>query len=220
MLNLLITIAPLVLGGCSSLQDLRKTNPDSFYKRTLELQLEAKGLSAVIRGVGVFPAHSPTKIIIRTPVAPELINIRNCHRDLQIENPGKRTEFVYTPSSIEQEGQCPLLVQALDMGKRHEWAYVEFLTNEQLLAIVQCNGGTSHQTGISICQARKELLQQVEFMSPVKWKSNCVVLESDDAKRFRYNMPIGTCQVLFYENSKVIHRHIAIGYEDILLEKL
>ena len=94
---------------------------------------------------------------------------------------------------------------------------------EKLPARIKCNGKTEFRTGVSACQARAGLIQDISFLVPVVVSPDplCDVLETRDHINFAYTPPVGQCVFLFMEKGekKRIHRHTAIGYQKILLRE-
>ena len=206
-----------VITGCALTPgDFQKPNPESFYKRNLEFQIDSKDYI----GHAVVPLKQAYKMKIDPSAKSEFARVNTCHRETVYEDPGYKFKFEYEPTAIEMEPGCPMDVIALDTKREHQWAHIEFMLYEKIMMKTVCNGVVSNQFGVSICQSRQGLAQQVVAPFKVKWKSNCAQLSTKDDVVFEYKAPRGFCQVLFYISGDIYHRHVIIGYDDILFGEL
>ena len=118
---------------------------------------------------------------------------------------------------------CPAQLGGYERGKgRHSWAFVDFEHPElDLTAIVSCNGARHNSRGVSICQSKAGLIQEIQFQEKVLWpeKNTCIKMTSKDEKTFRFSMPKGQCVFRFMtkENEEKFYRLTTIGYEKILI---
>ena len=81
------------------------------------------------------------------------------------------------------------------------------------------------KTGVSICQAREGLRQRIKFDEAVKMKmassSTCQTPFTEDGGiTWQYTISPKRCLYVYYKDRSNIHRHITLGYEDILLRKI
>ena len=86
-------------------------------------------------------------------------------------------------------------------------------------ATILCNGITKKTGGVSVCQSRNELIQQIEFKETVVLSpdSDCD-FGQNEGKKFKYNIKKGRCVYVFKNKTKdEFHRHTTIGYESILI---
>jgi hypothetical protein len=129
------------------------------------------------------------------------------------------------PSAIEKEGGCPLRFTALTKDTpKHSWGYVDFQTPDASMpAAIYCDGNVVQSDGVSICQSKKGLTQEIKFHSEVKVSkaTSCDFDSKNDIdKNFRYTMPEGECVFVFRETSgqRRFHRLTTIGYDQIILK--
>lgn len=193
----------------TKIQDI---DPLDFYKRSLKFKIDDK----TYYGVASVKLKKKHEIKIYSKNRGELFRLSTCHRDFQKEDPKRKFEYDYSPTKIESDAPCPLDIVVFDDKRAHEWAYIDFVTNEKLVSTVHCNGKVKTNSGTSLCQSKIGLLQLVSFERPVKYKSKCLELKSKDSKNFYYNAIKGKCLVVFYNEKKEYHRFISLGYSKIL----
>lgn len=162
----------------------------------------------------------------------DLFILTTCHRDIVLENAGrpgifgnkKRVKYDLTPVPSMETDQYGCLVHLGGFERRrgrHSWAMVAFEhPSLTLKAQIQCNGLAYEAPGVSICQAKAGLTQQIRFSVPVIMgrKNACQLLTSKDGKVFQFDMPAGECVYRFAEkHGKKKHRMSTFGYEKVLL---
>ncbi len=211
----------LFMIGCSSVGDLNVPNAGVFYKRDLEMEIN--GLD--IDGVYVAPYAKKYEIEGKSKHTIELLKIFSCHREYTAEKVGRSFEYDFYPRELELDGPCSLEIAGFDENGQHTWAFIEFYRGEKLQATIDCNGYTMRKTGVSICQAREGLRQRIKFDEAVKMKmassSTCQTPFTEDGGiTWQYTISPKRCLYVYYKDRSNIHRHITLGYEDILLRKI
>lgn len=188
-------------------------------------------------GVGVLPYEETYKIKIDSFAEINLFAMTTCHREVTTENPDdgifKKNGVVnieYTPT-VEKGKACPLYIAAYNKEGRHAWGIVA-LENPKfnLSAEVSCNGEKYTANGVSICQSREGLLQEINFpeeVKPVKpvngsadRTENCPELPTTDNKNFKFAMPTRECIYGFIgKTSGKIHKFYSVGYEEFVVRE-
>jgi hypothetical protein len=158
----------------------------------------------------------------------DYFSLQTCHRHIPMEEAGgfwngKEVEFTYTPTyELEINEACPLRLVGIEEDKaRHSWGFIDFESPKRdLVAIVKCNGTTSSHKGVSVCQSKLNLIQEIVFENRViaVVQSGCPKPESKDLKTYRYKVGDGYCVYAFEEyDSTKKHRHTSYGYTQQLI---
>jgi len=132
--------------------------------------------------------------------------------------------YDYVPlENIEDLARCPVEIISLDKRGRHGWGFVVFKEEKyQARAHLKCNGVNFEASGVSICQSKSGLIQEMNFVSPmvIVGSEKCEI-KSSDKKRFRYRMPKGVCVFTLarIEKPHLKHLHYTIGYDESLLRE-
>jgi hypothetical protein len=184
------------------------------------MEIEVNGVRAI--GITVAPFSSNYVITGETDERIELLRINTCHFEKIIENVKKKFEFHYWPQPIERESICPLEISAYDVDGQNSWAFIAFDRHENLASTLTCNGATKKTGGVSLCQSREGLVQEIEFDVEVQFKKGrdtCYTPETKDNKKFEFKMSPDRCVYVFYAGGK-LHRMMTLGYQDFLLRKI
>lgn len=225
-LILLVSALIFLFTGCTSVP--QQLNPAVFYKR--DIRIEVNGLKG--NGVIVVPYAASYKFKIKSPGKMDLFAYASCHREKTLEKAGKgwsdnRIEFDFRPDrDIESSGlSCPLQIGTWEIKRgRNAWGFVDFETPKlSLPAHLKCNGSEFDANGVSICQSRKGLIQEIAFPVEVltSSKAACPAMTTKDAKLYRYKCDGRRCVFRFKEKARAgrEHRHTSICYEELLLRK-
>jgi len=159
----------------------------------------------------------------------DLFTITTCHREISLEdawNKGifsdkRKLEFVFEEGDLEISKYCPIHLTGFEKVKgRHSWAIID-ISNEENgeRAHIRCNGIDHAMEGVSICQSKEGLLQEIAFPLPVQVMipSGCARMETEDNLKFRYKISPKECVYVFMSEFKTVHRLTTIGYESILV---
>lgn len=235
-LPILIFILSLMgLAGCASVpQDLTKEiERGKFFMRDMDIRIgDHSG-----EGVLVLPKMPGYSIEIHAKGDLDLFTFSTCHREIVRENAGEgglfgddnRVKVQYDPVAGIESGDysCPVELGGYERIRgRHSWGFIDFESPDlQLLANVRCNGGKANAMGVSICQSRQGLIQEISFNEPVfyskKRTDGCVVPETRNDKDFRMRLSKGRCVYRFKQRATpgLEHRHTTLGYEGILIRE-
>jgi hypothetical protein len=188
------------------------------------MPVSVNGLSG--SGTLVAPLADSYKITATNETDSRLIIIESCHREHIIDGAKSRIEFEYRPvKNLESSGYCPLRIGSYDQKRgRHYWTFIDFESKETTLpAIIRCSGSETKSNGVSICQSRAGLVQEIEFESPVVFSppTNCSKNISGNDRSFRFEMSPRECVYNFIERAEPHreHRLTSIGYEQILMKE-
>ena len=225
----IISIILLFLAtGCSSVE--QKLDPKVFYKRDMQIKVNGH----VGEGVLVVPKSNSYKFDIESKGKLDLFTFSTCHREQTGEKMGKkgwfadkrRRKFTYKPTAIESESlACPVQLGGFERKRgRHSWAFIDFEHESlNLPALVSCNGSVYNSRGLTACQSRAGLIQEIKFAQPVivAEKNACIILSAKDKMTFRFKMPKGRCIFRFVNKAgpEKWHRMTTIGYEAILIRE-
>lgn len=206
--------------SCSSVKQFQEPDSKVFYKRDVSLEING------VKTTGVYAAPYAFSYSIKgtTRATIDFLRLETCHLERTAENLKKDFLYVYEPTAFELASACDMAIGAYDIKGQHAWGYVVFKRGEMLEAYMDCDGKTTKEVGVSICQAKVGLRQQLRFDEPVKMKSESEFCTppytTDDGRTWKYDVSRGNCQFIFYKNSKMIHRHVNVGYEDILIRQI
>jgi len=237
----IIIISALLMGalisGCSTSVPQR-LDPDVYYKRDMTIDMNGfKG-----HGTLVVPMAKNYKIEVKAKGDLDLFTFNTCHREWTKEEAfskggwfhreKRKFRIEYKPiEGLETGLACPAQFGGFEReGGRHSWAHVDFEDDGATLpALVSCNGQRYNSRGVTVCQSKNGLIQEIKF--PVKVVNSkittkaqgglvCPVLSiGKDGMTVRYKMPRRECVYRFGElgGEKRMHRLTTIGYEKILI---
>ena len=230
MKKIILTLnAVFFVVGCTSVP--QKLDPDAFYKRDMEITVN--GYQS--EGVLVVPKAKKYDFKIEAKGKLDLFTFTTCHREKTKENAGekgwfsdkktRKMTFFPSPDIEASHLSCPVQLGGYERDKgRHSWGFVDFEHESlNLPALLKCNGSVSNHTGVSACQSKNGLIQEIVFSEPVLAAKNpeCGELTSTDEKTFRFKMPKGQCTFRFLTKTgeKKWHRMTTLGYQQILIRE-
>lgn len=223
-------LIPLLI-SCSSLF-IPKLDSDINYQRDVKVKVSYwDGEDYVgeesFDGIGVVKKAQKYRIKIYPPGKADMITFTSCHREHKFAKPKKGWlksyhEFEIEPVvDIETNRICGIDVGIYEKEKgRHGWASFAINSNRRVLSThVKCNGRDYESSGVTFCQAKKGLIQSVEFDRQVihTQVSGCMIQPSKNNKHFEYLMPEGDCAIIFYDvnDEALSHKLILFGYDTI-----
>jgi len=223
-MNKYLLVLCILFTSCSSVP--QKLDPKVYYKRDMVLEVnEFQG-----DGVLVVPYKDKYEFNITAQGKLDLFTFTTCHREQTKEKAGgrwysgpKSTSFDYKPTLLESEGvACPAILAGYSKKGKHSWGIVEFEHPDLTLpALLSCDGSVYNTRGVSICQAKRGLLQEIKFSEEVivAIENVCIELTSKDNKTFRFKMPERECTFRFVTKNgeEKWHRLTTVGYEMILV---
>jgi len=223
---IVLFVLTLISTGCQT--PITGANPDKVYRRDMIITINGQ----TSEGVLVVRRAPIYQINVESKASLDLFTLQSCHRETLITDVKEsgifarrsRVRLNYTPSAgIEDTGACPLQLGGYDKSQgKHSWAFVDFETPaETLEAQVFCNGDSSVNNGVSLCQSRAGLIQRMVFEKPVMVSPDpgCELPAAANNIAFRFPIQKGICVYLFVEidNPHRAHRLTTIGYEEILI---
>lgn len=115
-------------------------------------------------GMAAVPHADKYVIQVTTPDAPDLVVITTCHREVTLPKQRDRFEYIFYPNLIESRGYCPIFISAYSAKT---WLTQGFIDIQDPLtdvpASLSCNGEFSKSTGVSVCQSRIGLMEEISF---------------------------------------------------------
>jgi hypothetical protein len=224
--NLINLSLLILLTCCSSTQ-----TPIATTNYRLDMSITDKDSSYAYSGITVLPKRSTYNFLFTSTGKLDLFTFRTCSREIAIENArrGIHTSQVllsYTPNLIELSGACPIEVIGLSESKKDSWGFIDFEdTSTTLPATIICGENVISSKGVSACQGRAGLLEQIAFANDVMVspRKNCDDIKSENnnfvGKVFNFKISNGHCVYEFVQVSDPtkVHRLNTYGYTDILL---
>lgn len=215
----------LTLAACAALPQFKDTitgnisersttGPLYRYRADLILSLENKRFE----GMAVTKLTGPLQIKIDSKVKLHYMTINSCGREDVIRDVDKSFTYTYIPTKKELEGLCPLYIKAFDEAGLTAWGFIAFRKDEELPSHVDCNGVGWAFAGITVCQSRAGLEQQLTFQQDIQhWESDAPCkINKVDSKTFDLRSDPGFCLATFYSSGKW-HRLIFLNYEKPLV---
>lgn len=219
----LSTLGALISALFSCAQVDQRLDPQIYYKKDMKVRVNGY----VGNGVLVVPKSSEYDIKAWFKGEGDLVTMSTCHREVEWEDLGSREEFKFKPvKGMEDNGKCLMELAAYEHKRgRHSWAIIDFEnTLFQLPALVKCNGSTYNSRGVTICQSKEGLYQQISFPEPVTFSklSKCEPLPiSNDGKVSKFKMPNRECTFIFKgKETGRLHKIMLVGYEEIIIRQL
>lgn len=212
-----------MLVGCASVK--QPLDPGTLYMRDMEI--EANGY----KGIGTLVVPASDKIIFNIVARGklDLLDFQTCHRVITKEEAGnkgifgdkKKAQIEYLPiNGIENSGDCDVLLGGYNIKGKHSWGYIAIeYPRYKLPALIKCNGNSYTSRGVTVCQSKTGLIQEIEFSTEAKYviQASCPI-ETKDSKKFTLKMPKGECVYIFKSGSE-FHRMVTIGWESILIRE-
>lgn len=216
-----LTVAAIlaVTFGCAVTQ----TTDQPYYNYRAEMVLNMNGKA--YKGLAITKIAGPLAIQITSPITLNRVELSTCSRHEVIRNIDKGwfdkvsnvMVYNYQPTAYELEGHCPLLIQAFNDQVQKAWGMVFFQSDQFLQAHVDCNGeGWTTLSGITVCQTKAGLEQQLSFAKPVKFEATpqCTI-QSTDQKNFQVRSSVGWCKATFSDGVN-FHDLVQLGYNQVI----
>lgn len=214
----------LFMMACADMS-IQSPDPEVYYKRDMDITVN----NITYPGTLVVPRSGRYNMRIKFPGKGDLVLLKTCHREEELEGLGSSERLYYSPTpGLEDTGKCYLEIVALSKKDgRHSWGIVDFQHEMwNLPALVKCNGKTHNAHGVSFCQSKFGLVQEIVFSEKVtlSTKARCYALLEheffEDGKTLRFITPRGECTFVIKSESGKLHKLTMIGYEQILLREL
>jgi hypothetical protein len=225
-----VFLTPILFLSCVT-PVAQKLDPLIYYKRSSQIEVNGKKGSGIL----VVPRAEKYKIRIKTGAKMDLQILKTCHREEESEGLGRTEKFYFTPNKgIEDVGDCHLRIATLEYGKgRHSFALIDFENPQMfnLRANVRCSGKNWTSNGVTVCQAKQGLWQEIEFEEEVQLhpdlqagrislsNAKCEVFLGK-FKKLRYKASNRECGYVFRSDSGRRHKLTSVGYEELLLKGL
>lgn len=222
------------LVACANILSRPQLDPAVFYQKDITfhvsfIQPDGKWSPKYqITGAGVMPEAASYKITVFPSGKADMITVSSCHREEKNANPPKDSWYSegYTfqidlVTGLESKKSCPIDIGVYErVAGRHGWALLAINSGrEKLPAVTKCNGRVKQYTGVSVCQAKKGLIQKYEFKTPVAVASSggCEITEAKDQMNWEFPIPRGQCTVYFIDkkNPDNFHQANLFGFDTI-----
>jgi len=229
----------LFLMGCVSTMPVQKLNPATYYVNDICFTYKNKGEKDIkFCGVGTLPYAESYDLKIENKGKLNFFSMTSCHRENTTENYDASIfkkdgviKIKYTPATLEKGKACSLFVAAFNRKGKHGWGAIYFEHPRfKLKSIIKCNGKMYAGRGVSVCQSREGLWQQISFWKEVvplrpvngasQRKKDCPKLNTKDNKLFKFLMPGRECTYGFVEKgSRNVHMFNTVGYEQLIIRE-
>lgn len=215
----LIILTALVLTSCTSLKPLFNGYVPMDLTNRASMPFISEGKT--YNGTGVLQRKSSQDILFVLPKNTLKVMLTTCSREEFFPYPDttRPLKFTYVPVMyLENWDSCMLRATAItDKGEIFN-SLIDFTSGEELEAEVACNGKPEKIKGVSLCQTRKDLIQNIEFKEETVFVAgeNC----PEPTKGYistSYDLKIkaGFCTYQFINRDKKVFRLTTYGYETI-----
>jgi len=231
-MKIILIVLSFFFIGCGSVPTTPETSgggvvhDQTVYKRDMEVCFG----NTCSEGVLVVPRATVYKFSVKAKGDLDLFTFSTCHREEVAEDAGSGGWFgsgekysgTYTPiKGLEDIYACPAYVGGYNKENENSWAFIDFETPEaKLPATLNCNGKVTKANGVSVCQSKAGLIQQIEFQVPVTIEfeaAKCKMPKPQDDKVWQFEMPVGECVFAFFSEDGQVHRMTLLGYQKILI---
>lgn len=222
----------LFLSGCDTFTaalDYFKNAGDTLeapplYKNRADIEITING--ETFDGIATTDLKPEIKIEIESKARLYVLTIETCSRHLSYSRVdktwyggvGKKFKYTFKPNSVEADGNCPMFIKAIDLNGVSAWGMVQFKTNETINAILSCNGQNQSVNGLSFCQTKHSLIQEITFLKPIERfiAGEFCTIEKKTDLIFEVRPKLGFCFATFLSGGEV-HRLTILGYESVFV---
>ncbi len=210
----------------------QKLDPDYFYRRDLPICL---GDDVCYEGVTVLPRRSSYEFDIapKGDANIDLLLVTSCAREESFEKTASgwwifqkknRFKYFYNPlEGLEDDGDCSLTISTFEKDKgRHAWSRIVFEHPKYALpATLYCNGQVIKANGVSICQSKVGLRQQIKFPERVMIEADkgCPMPVKGSSSAYEWGMGDRECGYTIRGESGKLHSLLTLGYSGVLVRE-
>ena len=211
-----VALLALLLTGCAGVSQ-KSTVGQPLWSYRADMGMMAG--PSTFEGMGVTKLFGSIPIQVNSPVALDRLQVTTCARAEVYENVKNPFTFDYVPSPRETDGLCPMYIEAYSKDQLTSWGFLGFRQTETLPAHIWCNGEGYTYAGLSVCQTKTGLEQQLDFKKPVKFiaEKSCNLTTSDN-QSFLAKPDKGFCRATFTAGGEY-HRLIMLGYDSVLIRQ-
>lgn len=213
-------VAVALISGCGSLQEYDKA---ATYKMTLPISVNGK----LVNGGGSVSYSDSYDLHIFNSKKIDFLHVSSCARSIDVEGPyfkkrviKDKTEYFFEYTPLEFERGCNLEFIIADKNGENKIGTISFQpSTSPILASVACNGTVVDMDGTGFCQSKSGLLQRLVFDRPMRAMKvgGCKLEGYKDM--WTFEMPLGSSQCVFMDDSGNFFEMHFYGWNQILLEK-
>lgn len=193
----------------------------------MDLEVSVNGRPSRGMGVAQREAWPVYDIRVRAPEKVELVTLTTCHREQTFTKQDREFSIRFTPSNFEDRVYCPARISAFSPSFVYAGGFLDFEDNRtRLPAEISCNGLSYGSGGVSVCQSRAELAQQIRFDLDVDagtpGDAKCPPVKVlDPMRRFEIRLGEGLCVYAFRERNEPrrTHRLTTYGYQEFIVPR-
>jgi hypothetical protein len=197
--------------------------PGNLYQYRGELLIKVDNVT--FDGMAVTKLSVPIVVHIESKFPLDRIQFTSCGRQNVIRDfnnswfsKTRTYDYTYYANRKEQEGKCPLYIEAFSKSALASWGFAAFRTDEALKGHLECNGESWTYAGYSVCQTKAGLDQSIWFEHKIKkFKADpgCHMVQVDD-QHFDMRPDMGMCAATFFDG-KDWHVMNMLGYSRVLV---
>ncbi len=217
----------VLLSSCASIP--QTSLPPSMQQTIPNYTLSGSVNGTAFSGVAVIPWSSQYDVKVESSVDVDYMTISTCARDIPITSaisvywtlPHNSIDYPYLPDPLENHGSCLMRIDAFNKKNpaNNAFAILDFETPDATLPATNvCNGAVETTGGVSVCQSKAGLLQEIVFQTPVEiYKpaiaADCVPTTNDNLV-WKLTVPLHDCVVYFQQIAKphALHRADWFGW--------
>lgn len=218
----LILFIIYAVAGCATGAGDQKTEQPFYHYRA---ELTFKFGPYFYDGMVPVKVTGPIDIQIYSPITLNRVEVSTCSRHEVIRNTAKgwfdkvsnTMTYHYVPTAKELEPDCPVFFQAYNDHVQKAWGMVGNNTDEGLRGHVDCNGQGVDYSGLTMCQTKAGLEQQLTFKVPVEFEATELCsIKSKDSKTFDIRSGVGICKAVFSDGEHS-HSLLLLGYDMVIV---
>lgn len=215
-----------LLAGCATAPKEPMLHNFDYYRAEMVFTIAGR----TYKGLAVTPQAQSINIALQSPVALDRLEISSCSRHVVMRDVDQgsggwwgsqdhSTTYQYSPTDIELQGNCPLHFQAFSKDVQKAWGMVFMRNDQSLPSHMSCNGSMDGPwAGISICQTKAGLQEEIKFDLPVKYAATpeCLITPQPDNKTFQVRSSGGFCKATFSDGTR-FNDLILLGYSQVVI---
>ena len=214
--NVLLVLFILFLIDCSNV--VQELDPKKIYRFDMVIKCGDRSGDGIL----VLPKKKKYTLRIKAWGKTDLFTLTSCHREVTLNPKSQKISLNFFPTLESNLIACPVLLGGYEKIKgRHSWGFIDFEDSKHTMpANLKCNGKTDLHNGVSVCQSREELFQEISFPQKVRYATSkkCEWQVKKEGFVYRYKVKKGLCVYSF----KAIgldkwHRHTTHGYDAVLV---
>ena len=209
-----MSLSPILflLVACLPEAKIRPSDGSKAFYKSLSFSVD----STLYSGLSVLPPKLSYDFRLEFERSIALLRVSNCHRDQVFRDISKRKYlYSFSPNPLVENGSCILQFTALSANGKHKFGAVTFKRkDENIDAILSCNGSRKAYRGASVCQGKIGTIQAIEIHA-ITVKSSCDLPVETPGDAWVFTMQDKYCIYLFKHDDEY-HKLTTFGYSEHL----